>query len=159
MGCHFLLQGIFPTQESNLGLQHCRQMLYHLSHQGSPTITILVKNSYFAYLDKKLTMAPTVSGWPRPKVDNLRINESMIYVRVSPFSRRKEIIRIELAYPEPPGKITSKPSQGTSRWSSGRLCASNAGCPGSIPGQGTRSHKPQLRVRMSRLKSLHAATK
>ena len=29
------LQGIFPTQESNLGLQHCRQMLYHLSHQGS----------------------------------------------------------------------------------------------------------------------------
>ena len=24
MGCHFLLQGIFPTQESNLGLPHCR---------------------------------------------------------------------------------------------------------------------------------------
>ena len=35
--CHFLLQGIFPTQGSNLGLPHCRQMLYHLSHQGSPT--------------------------------------------------------------------------------------------------------------------------
>ena len=34
--CHFLLQGIFPTQESNPGLLHCRQMLYHLSHQGSP---------------------------------------------------------------------------------------------------------------------------
>ena len=34
--CHFLLQGIFPTQGSNLGLPHCRQMLYHLSHQGSP---------------------------------------------------------------------------------------------------------------------------
>ena len=26
---------IFPTQGSNLGLLHCRQMLYHLSHQGS----------------------------------------------------------------------------------------------------------------------------
>ena len=26
--------GIFPTQGSNLGLQHCGQMLYHLSHQG-----------------------------------------------------------------------------------------------------------------------------
>ena len=36
MGCHFLLQGIFPTQGSNLGLPHCRQTLYHLSHQGSP---------------------------------------------------------------------------------------------------------------------------
>ena len=28
-------RGIFPTQESNPGLPHCRQMLYHLSHQGS----------------------------------------------------------------------------------------------------------------------------
>ena len=34
MGCHFLLQGIFPTQGLNLGLQYCRQILYHLSHQG-----------------------------------------------------------------------------------------------------------------------------
>ena len=33
--CHFLLQGIFPTQGSNPGLPHCRQMLYRLSHQGS----------------------------------------------------------------------------------------------------------------------------
>ena len=35
VGCHFLLQGIFPTQGSNPGLLHCRQMLYCLSHQGS----------------------------------------------------------------------------------------------------------------------------
>ena len=41
VGCHFLLQGIFPIQGSNLGLPHCRQMLYHLSHQGSPPIFIL----------------------------------------------------------------------------------------------------------------------
>ena len=36
MGCHFLLQRIFPTQGLNPGLLHCRQTLYHLSHQGSP---------------------------------------------------------------------------------------------------------------------------
>ena len=36
MGCHFLLQKIFPTQRSNLGLPYCRQTLYHLSHV-SPT--------------------------------------------------------------------------------------------------------------------------
>ena len=36
VGCHFLLQGIFPTQGSNSGLLHCRQILYHLRHQGSP---------------------------------------------------------------------------------------------------------------------------
>ena len=34
-GCHFLLQGTFPTQGSNPGLLHCRQTLYPLSHQGS----------------------------------------------------------------------------------------------------------------------------
>ena len=28
-------RGIFPTQGSNPGLQHCRQILYCLSHQGS----------------------------------------------------------------------------------------------------------------------------
>ena len=33
--CHFLLQGIFPTQGPNPGLPHCRQTLYRLSHQGS----------------------------------------------------------------------------------------------------------------------------
>ena len=36
VGCHFLLQGIFLTQGLNLGLLHCRQILCHLSHQGSP---------------------------------------------------------------------------------------------------------------------------
>ena len=41
MGCHLLLQGIFPTQGSNprlLCLLHCKWILYLLSHQGSPLI-------------------------------------------------------------------------------------------------------------------------
>ena len=38
MGCHALLQGIFPTQVSSPRLPHCRWILYPLSHQGSPTI-------------------------------------------------------------------------------------------------------------------------
>ena len=33
--CHFLLQGIFPTQGLNPRLPLCRQILYRLSHQGS----------------------------------------------------------------------------------------------------------------------------
>ena len=39
MGCHSLLQGIFPTKGLNLHLLHCRQTLYCLSHQGSPLET------------------------------------------------------------------------------------------------------------------------
>ena len=35
VGCHFLLRGIFRTQGSNQGLSCFRQILYHLSHQGS----------------------------------------------------------------------------------------------------------------------------
>ena len=34
--CLSLLQGIFPTQASNPGVPHCRQILYQLSHKGSP---------------------------------------------------------------------------------------------------------------------------
>ena len=37
VGCHALLQGIFPSQGSNPGLPHFRQILYRLSHQGSPS--------------------------------------------------------------------------------------------------------------------------
>ena len=33
VGCHFLLQGIFPTQGSNPVLPHCRQILYRLGKE------------------------------------------------------------------------------------------------------------------------------
>ena len=36
VGSLSLLQGIFPTQGSNPGLPHCKQILYQLSHKGSP---------------------------------------------------------------------------------------------------------------------------
>ena len=38
VGSLSLLQGIFPTQGSNPGFQHCKQIFYQLSHQGSPGI-------------------------------------------------------------------------------------------------------------------------
>ena len=37
-GCHFLLQGIFPTQGLNPGLLHFKQLLYCLNYQGSPSV-------------------------------------------------------------------------------------------------------------------------
>ena len=41
VGSLFLLQGIFPTQESNQGLPHCRRILYQLSYQGSHSSFLL----------------------------------------------------------------------------------------------------------------------
>ena len=40
VGCHFLLQGIFPTQGSNPGLLNCRQMLLPSEPPGNPNETI-----------------------------------------------------------------------------------------------------------------------
>ena len=40
VGSLSLLQGIFPNQESNLDLLHCRQILNQLSYQGSPHTTV-----------------------------------------------------------------------------------------------------------------------
>ena len=47
VGCHALLQEIFPNQGSNAGLPHCRWLLYHLSHQGSPRILEWVAYPFF----------------------------------------------------------------------------------------------------------------
>ena len=48
MGCHFLLQGIFPTQGSNRGLLHWQLDSLPLSHQGSPNfLEVTTDRKYF----------------------------------------------------------------------------------------------------------------
>ena len=49
VGSHSLLQGIFPTQWSNLSLLHWRWILYHLSHHGSPLGSIRDKKWFWLY--------------------------------------------------------------------------------------------------------------
>ena len=49
VGCSSLLQG------SNPGVLHCRQILYHLSHKGSPSITYLLFTEVKNPIDKILT--------------------------------------------------------------------------------------------------------
>ena len=51
-----LLQEIFPTQESNWGLLHCRQIFYHLSYQGSPTqwYSTIKRNDTYATIQMNL---------------------------------------------------------------------------------------------------------
>ena len=54
--CHFFLQVIFLTQGLNSCLLHCRQILYNLTHQGSPCahlkifIECLLCTRHFAYM-------------------------------------------------------------------------------------------------------------
>ena len=53
VGCCFLLQGIFPIQGLNPGLPHCRQMLYHLSHQRSPPHRSLGSFKHIQHIKKQ----------------------------------------------------------------------------------------------------------
>ena len=53
VGSLSLLQGLFPTQGLNLGLLHCRQILYHLSYLGS--------SSYWKY-NSAIKMCGVQSG-------------------------------------------------------------------------------------------------
>ena len=47
VGCHVLLQRIFPTERSNPGLLHCRRFLYQLSHKVNPRILEGVAYPFF----------------------------------------------------------------------------------------------------------------
>ena len=64
VGCHVLLQGIFPTQGLNPGLPHSRWILYCLSPQGSP----LTWNHY---------MLPFAS--PLPSLAQVSLPPSFLY--------------------------------------------------------------------------------
>ena len=68
VGCHFLLQGIFSTQELNPGLLHCRQKIYQLSHV---TTTNKFKNQlcYFtSYVSLSRYLTSLRISFPRRKL-------------------------------------------------------------------------------------------
>ena len=58
MGSHSLLQGLFLTQGRNLGLLHCRQILYHLSHKGSPVLSCVNAIILICYFTAKTLKLP-----------------------------------------------------------------------------------------------------
>ena len=69
VGCHPLLQGIFPAQGSNPGLLHCRQILYQLSHQRSPVV-LWVAPKFNKQTEEKMLMMVVnkKSRWWRWKI-------------------------------------------------------------------------------------------
>ena len=80
VGCHFLLQGNFLTQGLNPGLLHCRQTLYHLSHEGS--LDSILKNGDITLPTKvrlvKAMVFPVVmygcESWTVKKAERQRID-------------------------------------------------------------------------------------
>ena len=65
VGNLFLLQGIFPTQGSNLSLPDCWWILYCLSHKGSPQIQEWVAYSFCSgsSWSRDWTRVSWIAGW------------------------------------------------------------------------------------------------
>ena len=81
VGSHSLLQIIFPTQGSNLGLLHCRQVLHHLSHQGNSSLKHIPKVLLPPCLGLEIW---TCEFWG---------NTAFKWMRLAPYGRRfKEIL-------------------------------------------------------------------
>ena len=68
VGSLSLLQGIFPTQELNPDLPHCRRIIYQLSHKGSPRILEWVAYPFFSR-----------SFWPRKQTQGLLHYRQILY--------------------------------------------------------------------------------
>ena len=64
------LQGIFPTQRSNLGLPHCRWIFYQLSQKGSPRILEWVAYPFSSEF-----------SWPRNSISWIQENQGLLHCR------------------------------------------------------------------------------
>ena len=77
VGCHALLQGIFPTQGLNPGLPQCRWILYHLSHQEALYTYISIYTQIYIFMIPLLQ-----SEWrPYPSLQKV----SSYFFLTSPF--------------------------------------------------------------------------
>ena len=66
VGSLSLLQGIFPTQGLDSGLPHCGQVLYQLSHKGSPKRKQPILKGYILYNYNYVTL------WKRNNYGDLK---------------------------------------------------------------------------------------
>ena len=86
--CHFLLQGIFPTQELNPGLPHCRQTLYHLSHQGSPGAEYIMQNAGLVEAQAGIKIA-------RRNISNLRYADDTTLMAQSEEEQNSLLMKVK----------------------------------------------------------------
>ena len=94
VGCHALLQGIFPTQGLNPGLLHCRQILYHLSHQGSPRFLKMNSKQWLIYIE-------FLSALPRLIIITVmrkRSNQSILKEISPEYSLEGLMLKLKLQY-------------------------------------------------------------
>ena len=120
VGCHSLLQGIFPTQWSNPDLPHCWQILYHLSHQGSSVMRRKMLNELCSVTQARPTLwDPMDHSLPGTSVHGIFQARILKWVAISfswgsSWPRNQTCISCisciagRFFTPEPPGKLLNE---------------------------------------------------
>ena len=153
MGCHLLLQGIFPAQGSNTGLPPCRWILCHLSHQGSPLLPHPPPPAVhiFLLLGQAQLFHPEGIGWTQALEEESPLPVSAVLCHLGPWAGllKPVISRAPLSMPTLPLPQVEGSFQ---HLAAGQRVGSGAGCcrPPSLqallpPPPATHSEKlPQL---------------
>ena len=155
VGCHFLLQGIFPTQGLNPGLPHCRQMLYPLSHQGSPYPTAYVMPFIFTHTLKHSVLqfnshthqatcltAAEDHWYPLTNFESSYLDGNSVQLScsvVSSFLQPHELKHARPPCPSPTPRVHPNPCP-SSRWYHPTISSSVvpfSSCPQSFPASGS----------------------
>ena len=105
MVCHVLLQGIFLTQGLNPGLQHCRWILYHLSHQwwGDTVKQLLFRLRLLLDSDTSsiMLLIINIDSWKKATLQDLSHPYFFIIVLLNCFFPRQNYfsIAIHISFP------------------------------------------------------------
>ena len=91
VGCHALLQGIFPTQGSNPGLPHCRRVFYCVSHQGSPELLAISRNWLILGGSKRPQMSEHQNTENKRPVNTTRSNFLYWYIPFKTWTKSLDI--------------------------------------------------------------------
>ena len=106
VGSHSLLQGISPTQGLNPGLPHCGQILYQLSHQGSPRILEWVAYPFYSRSSRigNLTGVSCIAGsWATREAHRMWLCKD--------HGEEEELRKRQSAVRSNPGKRSSRRSE------------------------------------------------
>ena len=109
VGSLSLLQGIFPTQGSNPGLLHCRQVLYQLSHKGSPLV-LYVPKCAISFPGGSVVKNPSVKQVMQ--VQSLDQEDSL----EKEVATHSNVLAWEISWTEEPGRLQSMGSQKSWTW-------------------------------------------
>ena len=119
--CHSLLQGIFPTQGSNPGLLHCRQILYQLNRMGrSPSMS---------WLQQKANIVSPVLPSLKPSSQRHRAQTAHLHPLPQTLNNHPTDLQIPPSTSSIPGQLRAAPAlpgaPQTQLWTPNWFCSSS----------------------------------